>query len=146
MEQREYQAFYFSCTLTCNRTKSLRLQMYKGMGFEPVLNQEGIVYKMLVRKLFFIKRFPQIKWSMQVRSQEMYIVSNSTMASQTTSMPSFCGDWHHHKGPLLFYCPICIGSTLEKTVVADCYVSPTCLFCMLHLALSACQNQKIYLQ
>lgn len=51
MEQRKYQLLSL---LYSNLMKihSLRLQMYKGMGFEPVMDKKGTISKMLVRESY----------------------------------------------------------------------------------------------
>jgi hypothetical protein len=80
---------------------SLRLQMYKGMGFEPVLDKDGVVSKMLVREsrfnVFFI--YPLLTFRGQDQNREMYTVLSSTIKNPDSNTQSCYGNSPHHEHP-----------------------------------------------
>ena len=74
----------------------LRLAIFKGMGFEPVVEKDGSINKMLVRAYRFVlsKNFKSvILFSLQVRSLEMFISSTFPMAKPILSTLNSFGSW-----------------------------------------------------
>jgi hypothetical protein len=74
----------------------LRLAIFKGMGFEPVVEKDGSINKMLVRAYRFViyKNFKSvILFPLQVRSLEMFISSTFPMAKPILSTLNSFGSW-----------------------------------------------------
>ena len=72
----------------------LRLAIFKGMGFEPIVEKDGSINKMLVRAYSFVLQFFQILNVLhQAHSLGMFISSTFLMAKLILNTLNSFGGW-----------------------------------------------------